>query len=124
LRRVCWEAAFDKYSFITNREEYALDIYQDRLDSTGADIEDSVYIVFNTPPFGFGNMAVLSYGNINPLTKFEGMQPVRDNENYYQHSLFGFEQWLDSSVRVRTKNNHMHCYLFPGSGFQLTDGGL
>jgi hypothetical protein len=122
-----WEAAVDKYSFIANRDEYTFDIYQNNLDSTGARIDDSVYIVFNTPPFNLTAYAVLNYGIINPLVNFAGMQTVRNNQVGYQDSLFGFEQWLDFNAKVR-KRRAPHTFLvaFPGvmNDFKLTDGGF
>jgi hypothetical protein len=122
-----WEVAVDKYSFIANRDEYAFDIYQNNLDSTGARIDDSVYIVFNTPPFNLTAYAVLNYGIINPLVNFAGMQTVRNNQVGYQDSLFGFEQWLDFNAKVR-KRRAPHTFLvaFPGvmNDFKLTDGGF
>jgi hypothetical protein len=121
-----WENAYDKYSFIPDRTEYAFDLYQDRLDSTGTDIEDSVYIVFNTPPFSFSSLAVLSYGTINPLTNFQGMQPYRDNQPSYQYSLFGFEQWLDPTVHIRRRVvPHAMLLAFPGvlTDFKITESG-
>jgi len=122
-----WESAVDKYSFIDNRTEYAFDIYQDEIDSTGARIDDSVYIVFNTPPFNLAAYAVLNYGIINPLVNFAGMQNVRNNQTGYQDSLFGFEQWLNFEARVR-KRRAPHTFLiaFPGvmNDFKLTEGGF
>jgi hypothetical protein len=122
-----YQAAVDKYSFIDNEEEYAFDIYQDRLDSNGLETEDEVYMVFNTPPFSLNNIAVLNFGIINPLVNFAGMQPIRDNQTGYQDSLFGFEQWLNPSVRVRTKlKPNALLVAFPGvmNDFKLTDGGF
>jgi hypothetical protein len=122
-----YEAAVDKYSFIDNREEYAFDIYQDEIDTNGVAIEDSVYLVFNTPPYSFRNTAVLVFGTINPLVNFAGMQHVRDNQTGFQNSLFGFEQWLNVNSRIRTKRMpHAFLLAFPGvlSDFKLTDGGF
>jgi len=122
-----YEAAVDKYSFIASREEYTFDIYQDRLDTNGLDIEDSVYMVFNTPPFSLNNATVLNFGTINPLVNFAGMQPVRDNQPGFQDSLFGFEQWLSATSRIRTKlTPNALLIAFPGvmNDFKLTDGGF
>ena len=122
-----WEAAVDKYSFINSRTEYAFDIYQDNIDSTGARIDDAVYLVFNTPPFSLTNYVVLNFGVINPLVNFAGMQAVRNNQSGYQDSLFGFEQWLSPSAKVR-KRRMPNAFLiaFPGvmSDFRLTEGGF
>jgi hypothetical protein len=122
-----YEAAVDKYSFIDLAEEYSADIYQDQLDSNGLEIEDAVYLVFNTPPFSLTNTTVVNFGVINPLVNFAGMQPIRDNQTGYQDSLFGFTQWLKSNVRVRTKvKPNAVLVAFPGvlNDFKLTDAGF
>jgi len=122
-----WEGASDKYSFIADREEYAFDIYQDEIDQNGSPIEDAVYIVFNTPPFTADNTSYMSFGNINPLVNFTGMQPVRDNQDQFQRSLFGFEQWTDPLTNIR-KQCAPNAFLlaFPGikSDFTITEAGL
>jgi hypothetical protein len=122
-----WEPAVDKYSFLPDRNEYAVDIFQDQLDSTGTSVPDAVYIVFNTPPFIMGNIVLFTYGNINPLVNFAGMQPIRDNQPDYQNSLFGFEQWLDPNQKIRSRHTpNAFLLAFPGvlSDFTITEGGL
>lgn len=122
-----WEVAVDKYSFITDREEYTFDIYQDQLDSDGNAITDAVYVVFNTPPFTADNTVYFTFGNINPLTNFNSMQPMRDNQEGYQRSLFGFEQWINPFPKIRKKYAPNSFLLaFPGvkSDFEITEGGL
>jgi len=122
-----WSAAVDKYSFIVDEEEYAFDIFQDQIDSTGADIPDSVYIVFNTPPFDLDNVVLFTFGYINPLVNFAGMQPVRDNQATFQNSLYGFEQWLSPNARIRRRPApHAFLLAFPGikTDFTITEGGL
>ncbi len=122
-----YEQAVDKYSFIDDHDEYAADIYQDNLDTYGLELEDAVYLVFNTPPFSLSNVAVVNFGIINPLVNFAGIQPIRDNQVGYQDSLFGFEQWLDPNVRVRTKRKPNAVLIaFPGvmNDFKLTEGGF
>ena len=122
-----WEAAVDKYSFITGEEEYAVDIFQDQIDSTGADIPDSVYIVFNTPPFHAPNIVLFTFGYINPLVNFAGMQPIRDNQATFQNSLYGFEQWLSPNARIRRKiTPNAFLLAFPGitADFTITEAGL
>jgi hypothetical protein len=122
-----WSSAVDKYSFIADEEEYAFDIYQDQLDSDGNEIVNSVYIVFNTSPFHATNIVHFTYGPINPLTNFDGMQPIRDNEPEHARSLFGFEQWkaTDKKIRKRCSPNSF-LLAFPGikSDFTITDAGL
>lgn len=122
-----WESAIDKYTFISGWNEYAFDIYQDEVDSDGEPIEDAVYVVFNTPPMHTSSIATFTYGTINPLVKFEGMQPVRDTETGYYRSLWGFEQWLKSDARIRTKiSPNQFLLAFPGTltDFTITDSGL
>lgn len=122
-----WEATVDKYSFIDGEAEYTVDIFQDELDSDGNPISDAVYLVFNTPPFTSGSSVDVSYGTINPLVNFAGMQPVRDNQEGFQQSLFGFDQWrsAQSKIRKRVKKNAF-LLAFPGvlSDFRITDAGL
>lgn len=122
-----YEQAVDKYSFIAAREEYAFDIYQDQLDSTGIPITDAVYCVFNTPPMHISNQAIFNYGTINPLVNFAAMQPIRDDGAAFYHSLWGFEQWLKPDARIRRKVvPHRFLLAFPGvvSDFTLSEGGL
>lgn len=122
-----WEAAVDKYSFIANRTEYAADVYQDQINSEGTAIPDAMYIVFNTPPFTASNTVMFTFGYINPLVNFAGMQPVRDNQDDFQRSLFGFEQWTDPNSRIRKKcRPNAFLLAFPGvkSDFVITEGGL
>ena len=122
-----WDQAVDKYSFINNANEYTFDIYQDNIDQNGAAIDDSVYIVFNTPPFSLTNSVVMNFGVINPLVNFAGMQTVRDNQAGYQDSLFGFSQWTNFSVKVRGRRMpHAVLVAFPGvmNDFKLTEGGF
>jgi hypothetical protein len=122
-----WEPAVDKYSFIADREEHAFDIYQDQLNSDGTAITDAVYVVFNTPPFTADNSVYFTFGNINPLTNFNAMQPMRDNQEGYQRSLFGFEQWLNPFPKIRKKfAPNSFLLAFPGikSDFTITESGL
>ena len=122
-----WEAAVDKYTFIPDRTEYAFDIYQDEIDSDGNTVDDAVYVVFNTPPFTADNSVTFSFGKINPLVNFAAMQPVRDNQEDFQRSLFGFEQWLDPLPTIRKKcAPNAFLLAFPGikSDFTITEGGL
>lgn len=122
-----WEQTVDKYSFISDEEEYAFDIYQDEVDSDLNPIEDAVYIVFNTPPFTTSNNCIFTYGTINPLVDFEQMQPVRDNQTGFQRSLFGFEQWKKANARIRNKiAPHRFLLAFPGvlSDFSITEAGM
>lgn len=122
-----WSAAVDKYSFIENESEYAFDIYQDVLNSDGSAITDAAYIVFNTPPFQSANIVQFTYGSINPLVNFTGMQPVRDNQENFQRSLFGFEQWKDTNRKIRKRcSPNSFLLAFPGlrSDFTITEGGL
>jgi hypothetical protein len=122
-----WTAAADKYSFIPNRTEWAADIFQDEYMSDGTPVEDAVYIVFNTPPMMATNTTIFTYGTINPLVNFSSLQPVRDNEPNFQYSLFGFEQWLNPSSRIRGRVQPNRFLLaFPGilSDFTVKDDGL
>lgn len=122
-----WEPAVDKYTFLSNRNEYAFDIYQDDMLDDGTELEDAVYIVFNTPPFSASNVTTMTYGVISPAVKFESMQPIIDNESPFQKSLFGFEQWKNSSVRIRHRRQpHRLLVAFPGTltDFSITDAGL
>jgi len=122
-----WEAAVDKYSFIPDRDEYTFDIFQDEIDSDGNTINDAVYVVFNTPPFTADNSVYFNFGNINPLVNFPAMQPVRDNEEGFQRSLFGFEQWLNPFPKIRKKfAPNSFLLAFPGvkSDFEITESGL
>lgn len=122
-----WEPAVDKYSFIDDRNEYTFDIFQDEVDSTGTEIPDAVYMVFNTPPFEALGSAMLTYGPVNPLVNPLSMQPVRDNQPGYQASLFGFEQWLKPNSKIRNRMVPNALLLaFPGvkSDFTITEAGL
>jgi hypothetical protein len=122
-----WEAAVDKYSFISDRDEYAFDTFQDQLDSDGNSITDAVYVIFNTPPFSADNSVYFTFGNINPLTNVNAMQPSRDNQEGYQRSLFGFEQWMNPFPKIRKKHApNAFLLAFPGikSDFTITEGGL
>ena len=122
-----WEVAIDKYSFISNRMEYAFDVYQDELNSNGIEVEDAVYIVFNTPPFTANDIVRLTHGIANPFTDWHGDQPMRDNQEEFKRSMFGFEQWLkpDAFVRSRRKPNRF-LLAFPGilTDFTITEAGL
>ena len=121
-----WETALDKYSFIASREEFAFDIFQDQLDSDGNQIEDAVYVVFNTPPFASSLSITFNVGTISPATDFNAMQPVVDGEPGFYNSLFGYDQWLATKkIRSRSAPNAF-LIAFPGvmSDFTLTDGGL
>ena len=122
-----WEMAIDKYSFVSGRQEYAFDIYRDEVDGDGDPVEDAMYIVFNTPPMTLSNAAIMTYGIINPLVKFAGMQPIRDTEAQHMLTLFGYDQWLNSSARIRSRVRPNRFLLaFPGvlSDFTITDAGL
>jgi hypothetical protein len=122
-----WESAVDKYSFIPGRTEYAFDIYQNQLDALGNPIEDSVYIIFNTPPFDVSNTAYLKFGNISPAVHFEAMQPIVDNQVGFQNSLFSFDQWIKENTRIRgLLAPNRFLLAFPGvlSDFTITAGGL
>jgi len=122
-----WEAAVDKYSFIPDRDEYAFDVFQDQLDNDGNRLTDAVYMIFNTPPFTADNTVYYTFGNINPLTNFNAMQPMRDNQDGYQRSLFGFDQWLNPFPKIRKKAApNAFLLAFPGikSDFTITEGGL
>lgn len=119
--------AVDKYSFISGRKEYAFDEYRDELDEDMNPIEDRVYIVFSTPPFHISDSAICTYGIANPLTKFTSMQPLRDNQDDFQRSLFGFDQWLSSTARVRgkvTPNQFLLAWPALDSDITITEGGL
>ena len=122
-----WEVSIDKYSFINGRMEYAFDVFQDEVDSNGIEIEDSVYLVFNTPPFTFHDTVRLTYGTANPFADWHGDQPLRDNQEEFQRSMFGFNQWLktDSFIRNRKKPNRF-LLAFPGmlTDFTITEAGL
>lgn len=121
-----WEPAVDKYSFIPGANQIAYDIYQDDVLSDGTEIPDAVYAVFNTP-FSMSNLSIFTFGTISPLVKYEGMQPKRDDYEYYKRSLFGFEQWKNSTIRVRGKvTPHAFLLAFPNvlSDFQLSDAGF
>lgn len=116
-----WEKAVDKYTFITDRNEYAFDIYQDSVDTNLNDIEDAVYVVFNTPPFTLGNLAIFTFGTINPLVKFEGMQPIRDNEPNFMLNNFAYEQWLKPTSRIRRKvRPNRFLVAFPDKNFDFS----
>jgi hypothetical protein len=122
-----WDLAIDKYTFLNTNKEYAFDIYQNQMLTNDTMLEDAVYIIFNTPPMEPTGRAVFTYGTISPSVKFEGMQPIIDNQQDFYLSLFGFEQWLDSSARIRTlRAPHRFPIAFPGTlgDFTLTDGGL
>jgi hypothetical protein len=122
-----WEPAVDKYTFIADREEYAFDIYQDQLDGDGNEIDDAVYVVFNTPPFTALNLIYFTFGKINPLVNVNAMQPMRDDQEGYERSLFGFEQWMDPFPKIRKRYAPNSFLLaFPGvkSDFTITEGGL
>jgi hypothetical protein len=122
-----WVQAVDKYSFLSGRDEYAFDIFQDQIDSSGNPITDSVYIVFNTPPMTLGNISTFVYGTINPLVNFAGDQPIRDNGADFQKSLWGFEQWLKPTARIRRQlTPHQFPMIFPNvqADFVITQGGL
>lgn len=122
-----WEAAVDKYSFIANRKEFTFDIYQNQLDLSGNPIEDSVYIVFNTPPFDSADIVYLKFGNINPSVHFEAMQPAIDNQDGFQNSLFAFDQWIKEDAKVRgLLAPNRFLLAFPGvqNDITITPGGL
>lgn len=122
-----WEDAVDKHSFISGRNEYAFDVYQDDLDSDGNSIIDAVYVVFNTPPFTTGKHVSFQYGPINPLNNQYRMQPIRDNQPVYQASLFSFEQWEDANARIRKQPTpNQFLVAFPGilTNFEVVAGGF
>lgn len=122
-----WQPAIDKYSFIAGREEYAPDIYQDQMEEDGTELEDAMYIVFNTPPFSLSNSVSFTFGTINPKVKFEYMHPIVDNYANFKNSLFSYEQWLcpDSCIRTLPTPNRF-LIAFPGvlQDFTLTESGL
>ena len=81
----------------------------------------------NTPPFHATDTAICNFGIANPLTNFRGMQPIRDNQVVFENSLFGFEQWLKPTARIRTRVcPHRFLLAFPGvlDDITLTDAGL
>lgn len=122
-----WEPTVDKYSFVANRKEYTFDIFQNQLDTSGNPIDDSVYMIFNTPPFDISYVAYLKYGNINPSVHFEAMQPSIDNQTGFQNSLFSFKQWIKEKSYVRNRLAPNRFLLaFPGvlSDFTITAGGM
>lgn len=122
-----WEEAVDKYTFISGRNEYAFDIYQDFVDTNLNAIEDAVYVVFNTGPFTSTNTAIFTFGTTNPLIKFEGMQPIRDDEPGFYLNNFAYEQWLKSDARIRRKvkpNRFLLAFPDKMSDFSFTDQGL
>jgi hypothetical protein len=122
-----WESAVDKYSFIPGRNEYAFDIFNGEVDSLGNDIEDAVYVVFNTPPYSMDNTTRFIFGKINPAVSFEYMQPKIDSRQEYWYSLFSFEQWLNPTARIRRKiAPHQFLIAFPGTltDITMTQGGF
>ena len=122
-----WEKAVDKYTFIAGRAEYTFDINQDCYDVNMTPIEDAVYIVFNTPPFNYGDYAVFTFGTINPLVNFNSLQPVRDTEGNFYLSSFGFSQYLKPDARIRTKirpNRFLVAFPDKITDFKLTEAGL
>jgi hypothetical protein len=122
-----WEQAIDKYSFIENRNEYCFDEIRDELDSTGALLTNKVYIIFNTPPFHIYDTAICNFGIANPLTNFKSMQPMRDNQTTFRNSIFGYEQWLKPSAKIRTRPApHRFLLAFPNTltDFTITESGL
>lgn len=122
-----WEATVDKYSFVAGRKEFTFDIFQNQLDTNGNPIEDSVYMIFNTPPFDIADIAYLKYGNINPSIHFEAMQPAIDNQTGFQNSLFAFNQWIKEGSRIRgLLAPNRFLLAFPGvlSDFTITAGGM
>jgi len=122
-----WDPAIDKYSFILGAEEYSPDIFQNQIESDGTELEDAVYIVFNTPPFSLDDIAIFNYGTINPQVKFNRMQPIIDSYSVFKDSLFSYEQWLDPNSRIRSRKQPNRLLVaFPGTlmDFKVTDGGL
>ena len=122
-----WEKAVDKYSFINGRAEYTWDIWQDRYDANQNKLEDSVYVVYNTPPFTTSAECMFTFGTVNPLIDFYAMQPIRDNEPNFYTSAFGYQQWLNENSRIRTKRRkHRFLICFPDkiTDFSFTDTGL
>jgi hypothetical protein len=122
-----WEKAVDKYSFIANRMEYCFDIYQDEVDTNLVAIEDAMYIIFNTPPMDSDSITTMTYGTTNPLTKFESMQPLRDNEDNFWLSGFGFSQYMNAISRIRNRkkpNRFLVCFPDKLMNFTLTDPGF
>ena len=122
-----WEPAVDKYSFIADRTEYAVDIFQNQIDSDGNDIEDAVYIVFNTPPMDLSFTTIFNFGTISPAANFDTDQPINEGQVGFYNSLFGYSQWLDaeSTIRGNLRPNRF-LLAFPGvlTDFTITDGGL
>ena len=122
-----WEPAVDKYSFISNRNEYAFDIYRNQLDTSGNPIADAIYLVFNTPPFTVSNSVYLKYGSINPSVNFNQMQPDVDNYDGFTESLFSFKQWYQHDIFVRTRHSANSFLLaFPGvlTDITLSESGF
>lgn len=122
-----WEQAVDKYTFITDFEEIAFDIYQDAVDTNLNEIEDAVYVVFNTPPFDINNLSIFTFGTINPLIKFEGMQPIRDNEENFKLNNFEYSQWFKSTSRIRRKvrpNRFLVAFPDKIADFKFNDSGI
>ena len=122
-----WEPAVDKYSFIAGRTEYAFDIYQNQLNAAGDEIEDAVYVVFNTPPMNLYFTSIFNFGTINPMANFDADQPVHERQDGFYNSLFGYNQWLSSTSTIRG-NLRPNTFLlaFPGvmTDFSITEGGL
>lgn len=122
-----YDLSVDKYSFISSREEYAFDEFRDEVDGSGDPLPHQVYIVFNTPPFHVTNSTICTFGYANPLTSFTGMQPIRDNQDEFRLSVFGFDQWLSATTRIRrrvTPNAFLLCFPSINSDFQLSDSGF
>jgi hypothetical protein len=122
-----WEKAVDKYTFIQDRKEIAFDIFQDNVDENYNAIEDAVYVVFNTPPMDVHNTSIFTFGTINPLVKFEGMEPIRNNEQNHMLTLFGYDQWLNPTIRIRRKvapNRFLVAFPDRLNNFTFTEAGL
>lgn len=124
---VVYQKTPDKYTFINGRAEFACEIIQNELDISGNPVDDAVYAVFNSPPFSLGDTAVFTFGKTNPQINPNSMQPYVDNQPGYELSGFGFEQWTNSSARVRRKvvpNGFLVA--FPGvmQDVLMTDQGL
>lgn len=122
-----YDLAVDKYTFVSGREEFAFDEYRDERDTNGNLLDHQVYVVFNTPPFNLGDSAVCTYGIVNPRTKFTSMQMLNDDQDDFQRSLFGFDQWLKSTARIRglvRPNQFLMAWPALDSDITITDAGL
>lgn len=122
-----YDQAPDKYMLISGYEQFAFDEYRDEINDVGNPLPHQVYVVFNTPPFHITNSVLCTFGYANPLTNFSGMQPIRDNQEDFHKSLFGYEQWLNPAARVRRRivpNAFLLCFPSINYDITFTDSGL